>query len=192
MNFKRWLLIAACLFGSGLVLGLTTSAGTAGLLAEDVAALEEFAESLGELPQLAILAVIFIKNVSVLLISFALSPLFCLVPVMALTFNGWLIGLVATTVIQERSLGYLLAGLLPHGIFEIPALIIGEAFAISFGVAVILALFKKERRNLPLLNLRQNFRYLIVALVLLLLAAIIETYVSSHVSRLFLGREGLV
>jgi len=178
MSYKRWLLIAAFLFGIGLALGLATPTGIDGILPEDRAALEELAEMVELLPQSSVLLIIFIKNTSVLLISFALSPIFCLVPVMALTFNGWLLGLVSTTVIQEKSLGYLLAGVLPHGIFELPAFIIGEAVALSFGTAVILALFKEERRNLLLPNLRRNLRYLVVALSLLLPAAIIETYVT--------------
>jgi len=65
------------------------------------------------------------------LISFALSPFFCLVPIVALIFNGGLLGFVSAMVIQEKSLGYLLVGLLPHGMFELPALIIGEAVALS-------------------------------------------------------------
>jgi len=178
MSYKRWLFITIFLFGVGLVLGLTTSAGIAGLLSEDIAALEELADSLALLPKSYILVVIFLKNVSVLLISFALSPVFCLVPVMALTINGWLLGLVSTTVIQEESLGYLLAALLPHGIFELPALIMGEAVALSFGTAVILAMFKKERRSLLPAHLRHNLRYLVIALALFLPAAIIETYVT--------------
>jgi stage II sporulation protein M len=68
--------------------------------------------------------------------------------------------------------------LLPHGIFELPALIIGEAAAFSFGTAAILALFKKERRNLLLPNLKQNLIYLLIAFALLLPAAIIETFVT--------------
>ncbi len=178
MGYKRWLFVAILLFGIGLVLGLATPGGISGLPSEDVAALEDMADLLAPLSQSSLFVFIFIKNVSAVLISFVLSPILCLVPVMALTFNGWLIGLVSTTVIQEESLGYLLAGLLPHGIFEVPAFIIGEAVALSFGTAVILALFKKERRNRLLPNLRQNLRYLIVALILLLPAAIIETYIT--------------
>ena len=178
MSYKRWLFIAVFLFGIGLVLGLATTTAVTGLLAEDVAALEELADLLAPLPQLSVFAFIFIKNVSAVLISFAFSPIVCLVPVMALIINGWIIGLVSTTVIQEKSLGYLLAGLLPHGIFELPALIMGEAVALSFGTAVILALFRKERRKLLLPNLRQNLRYLVVALTLFLPAAIIETYIT--------------
>jgi len=178
MSYKRWLFVAIFLFGIGLILGLATPASINGLLSEDVAALEELAELLAPLPQSTVLVFILIKNVSAVLISFVLSPIFCLVPVIALIVNGWLIGLVSSIVIQEKSLGYLLAGLLPHGIFELPALIMAQAVALSFGTALILALFKKERRNLLLPNLKQNLRYLIVALALFLPAAIIETYIT--------------
>ena len=178
MNHKRWLFVAISLFGIGLVLGLATPASVADSLFEDVAALEEFADPLASLPQSSIFALIFIKNVSAVLISFALSPIICLAPVMALVINGWLLGLVSTTVIQEKSLGYLLAGLLPHGVFELPALVIGEAVALSFGTAVILALFREEKRKLLLPNLKRNLRYLVVALALFLPAAIIETYLT--------------
>ncbi len=178
MSYKRWLLVAAFLFGMGLALGLATPTGIVGLLSEDIAALEELADRLARLPQSSVLAIILIKNVSALLISFVLSPIFCLIPVVALILNGWLLGLVSMTVVQEKSLGYLLVGLLPHGIFELPALIMGEAVAFSFGTAVIIALFRKEGKNLPLSNLKQNFRYFIAALILLLPAAIIETYLT--------------
>ena len=178
MRYKRWVFISIFLFGIGLVSGLATPTGIIDLLAGDVTALEELAELLEPLPQSYVLVIIFFKNVSALLFSFALSPILCLIPVLALTFNGWLLGLVSTTVLQEESLGYLLGGLLPHGIFEIPALIMGEAVALSFGTAVILALFKKEERKRLLPNLRQNLRYLLIALALLLPAAIIETYVT--------------
>jgi len=182
MNYKWWLVIAAFLFGigfgSGLILGLATPASITGLLSEDIAALEELAELLKPLPQWSIFMIILVKNVSAILISLAFSPFFCLVPVVALIFNGGLLGLVSALVSQEKSLGYLLSGLLPHGIFEIPALIMGEAVALSFGTAVILALFKKEKRDLLLPNMRQNLRYMLVALALLLPAAIIETFVT--------------
>ena len=72
----------------------------------------------------------------------------------------------------------MLAGLLPHGIFELPAFILGEAAALSFGVVTLLALVKKERRNLLLPAFKRNLRYLAVALVLLVPAAIIEIYIT--------------
>lgn len=178
MSYKKWLIIAVILFGSGLVAGLVTPADEAGFAAEDIAALEELAGFLATLPPIAVFAIIFIKNASAVLLSFAFSPILCLVPVLALTMNGWLIGFISAAVVREVSLGYLLTGILPHGILEIPALIIGEAAALSFGSMVILALFQKKRRSLLLPGLRRNLRYLLIALALLLPAAIIEAYLT--------------
>ncbi|MFC2004157.1 stage II sporulation protein M [Chloroflexota bacterium] len=178
MSYKKWILIAVFLFGIGLVLGLATPISIADLAAEDIAALEQLSDLLATLPKSSIFVIIFLKNVSALLISFVLSPIFYLAPVTALTVNGWLIGFLSAIVVQEESLGYLLAGLLPHGIFELPALILGEAVALSFGTTVILALFKQERRSLLLDDLNRNLRYLTIALILFLPAAVIETYVT--------------
>lgn len=178
MSYKGWIFIATFLFGTGLVSGLATPANIASLISEDIAALEELGGLLASLPLALVVVIIFVKNVSVLLLSFTLSPIFNLVPVLALTVNGWLLGFLSVIVTSEKSLGFVLAALLPHGIFEIPALILGEAAALSFGTALILALLKKERRSLLLPNLKRNLRYLVIALVLLLPAAIIETFVT--------------
>ena len=177
MNYKKWIFIAIFLFGIGLVFGLATPTSGINLLSEDVAAFEELGSILVPFKFLTVI-LILAKNVSALLLSFALSPIFCLMPILALTVNGWLIAFISAIVIQEESLGFVLAGLLPHGIFELPAFILGEAAALSFGAMAILALFKKERRNLLLPSLKQNLRYLMVAFVLLVPAAIIEIYIT--------------
>ena len=178
MSYKRWIFVAIFLFGIGLVFGLATPASITSLLAEDIAALSQLGDILASLPLPLVAILIFIKNASALVLSFALSPIFCLMPILALTINGSLLGLVSVTVIQEESVGYLLAGLLPHGVFELPAFILGEAAALGLGTMVILALFKKEKRILLLPTLKLSSRYLIIALALLLPAAIIETYVT--------------
>jgi len=178
MNYKRWIFVAIFLFGIGLAFGFTTPTGIASLISQDIAALEEFSGILISLPLPLTAILIFIKNVSALVISFALSPILCLAPILALTINGWLIAWVSTAVIQEKSLGFVLVGLLPHGIFELPALILAQAAALSFGTMAILALVKRKRRNLLLPTLKQNLKYLLIALALLLPAAIIETYLT--------------
>jgi len=177
MSYKWWSFIAIFLFGIGLALGLATPTSIANLLSEDIAALEELSRILAPFSVLTLI-LIFIKNASALVLSFVLSPILCLVPILSLTVNGWLLAFVSSMVIQEQSLGFVLAALLPHGIFELPALIIGQAAALSFGTMAILALLKKGKRNLLLPSLKQNLRYLLVALALLLPAAIIETYIT--------------
>ena len=176
MTYRRWIIIAVFLFGAGVVFGLTTTS-TDGLLTEELETLEELGDILSPFNIFTFLF-IFIKNVSTLLLSFVLSPIFCLIPILALTLNGWLLAFVSVAVTQEKSLSFVLSGLIPHGIFELPALILGEAAALSFGAMVILALFKKERRVLLLPGLRQNLKYLMIACSLLIPAAIIETFIT--------------
>jgi len=177
MSYKKWIFIAIFLFGIAVVIGLFTPASITSLLSEDIAALKQLSSLLTPFNILTAIF-IFAKNTSVLLLSFALSPFLLLVPILTLAINGWLIAFISAAVIEEKSLGFVLAGLLPHGVFELPALILGQAAALSFGTMVMLALLKKEKRNLLLPSLKQNLKYLILALVLLIPAAIIETYLT--------------
>jgi len=178
MSYKRWTLIAISLFAISLIAGSVTPVSTTGVISEDITALEELGGILASLPSIIIVVLIFAKNVSVLLFSFVFSPVFCLVPIMALIVNGWILAIVSTIAIEEESLGFVLAALLPHGIIEIPALMLGEAAALSFGAMVTMSLFNKEKRKLVMPNLKQNLKYLSIAIGLLLPAAIIETYVT--------------
>jgi len=176
MSYKKWVLVAVSLFGVGLVMGLAIPPNF-NLAGEALASLEELGQLLAPFSILTAI-LIFVKNASTLVFSFILSPLLCLVPIISLTVNGCIVSLVSTVVVQEKSLGFLLVGLLPHGIFELPAFIIGQAAALSFGAMVLVALFKKEKRGLLSGSLKQNLKYLALALALLLPAAILETYVT--------------
>lgn len=187
MRYKLWVIIAIVLFvagiGAGLILsnillsGDTGPAVADGFLSEAFDTLEELLAAFGPF-QVTTAIFIFANNAITLLFSFMFSPILCLIPMLTLLLNGSLLSFIAVIVVQEESLGYLLAGLLPHGIIEIPAFIIGEAAALSFGAALIVAIFYPGRRQQLLPNLKQNLKYLLLAIVLLVPAAIIETFVT--------------
>lgn len=149
-----------------------------GLFLTEAAALDEMAGIITSLPQIAVFIFILLKNISVIVLSFVLSPLLCLVPVTTLVLNGGVIGLVSSIIMEEESLPFLLAGLLPHGIFELPALILGEAVALSFGIAVLRGVFGKNNRDIIMTNLKSNLKFLSISAGLFLVAAIIETFVT--------------
>jgi stage II sporulation protein M len=178
MSYKLWVFIAIFLFVAGLVIGLVMPPNISGLLSGDVTAFEEFSGTISSLPTPEVFILIFVRNVFVVAISIVLSPVFCLVPLMALVFNGWIIGLISIPVVQQKSIGFLLAGILPHGIFELPAFIIGEAIALSFGAAAMLSVFKEDKKGLLLANLRQNAKYLVAAVILFFVAALFEAYLT--------------
>ena len=177
MSYSRCVIVAILLFGIGFTLGLAFQASIPNIFAEDLGTLEQLTSILAPFT-VVMAAVIFVKNTVALVISFILSPIFCLAPIIALIVNGGLVAFVSSVVISEKSLGFLLAGLLPHGVFEIPALIMGEAAALHFGTMATVALFKKEKRGLLVPSLKKNMRYLILALALLIPAAIVETYIT--------------
>ena len=178
MTFRTWLVVVIFLFAAGIALGLASPSGSPGMLPEETTVFQSFVDTIGKLPLGLMFAFILLKNISAVLISFVLSPLFLVMPIASLVTNGWLIGAVANTVVAQRSVGYLLLGVLPHGVFELPALFIGQAAALSFGVAAIRAAFDRSRRAELTISLRTNLKYVGVAAVLFLPAALIETYVT--------------
>jgi stage II sporulation protein M len=181
MRYRYWVIMASGLFAIGLIIGLiiamTKPPGVVSFFSEQLSSLEEMGTTLDPF-QASTAIFIYFKNVAVLIFSFIFSPVLCLLPVLALVLNGSLLSFVAVLVSQEKSAGFLLSGVLPHGIIEIPAIIIGEAAALSFGVMTIVSLLS-SKKYVPLLPVfKQNLKYLLLALVLLVPAAIIETYVT--------------
>ena len=177
MRYRWWILVAVVLFVIGLAFGLATPPVLAELMSEEIAALVELGSMITPFSVLT-LVIILVKNISAVLLSFILSPLLCLLPILSLLVNGWLLAFVSNIIVQEKSLGFVLAGVLPHGVLEIPALIIAQAAALNFGVMVISVLFRRAGKDQLWPNLYRNLRYLMIACALLLPAAIIETYLT--------------
>ena len=177
MTFKKWIFIAIFLFGIGIVFGIVEPDSIANFFSEDLVALAELAALL-ELFTVTTAVFILLKNILALLVSFIFSPILCLMPVLALTVNGGLLSFVAGIVVEQESYGYVIAALLPHGIIELPALIIGEAASLSFGAAAVMSVISEKRRRLLLPNLKENLRYLVIAGIMLVPAAIIETWIT--------------
>jgi stage II sporulation protein M len=173
IGYKKWIIIASLVFLLGLLIGAINP--NIGILEDYI---EELADSLGPLSSSDILIVILLNNIFTLLISFIFSPVLCILPLLSLFINGWLLSVFGYLIIQQEPLGYYLLGILPHGILEIPALILGQAAALSLGVMTIIAVINKEKRGWLLPNLRRNIKYLFIALLLLVPAAVIETYIT--------------
>jgi len=178
MNYRIWLFIAIALFITSAVFGWLMPEGVAQVLEEDIAALEKFSSSLGSLSPALITLFILAKNIIALLVSFILSPILCLTPLLALIANGWLLGWLSATVLETQPVGFLLAGLIPHGIIELPAFVMGEAAALGAGSRLIIALFNKESRSSLWPNLIINLKYLAIAMALLVPAALIEAFIT--------------
>jgi stage II sporulation protein M len=97
-----------------------------------------------------------------------LGVLFGIFPVLSAIMNGYLLGFVSMMSVGNS--GFLsLFNLLPHGIFELPAIFISLGLGLRLGYS-----FFKEKKKIKE-NLINSFRiFLIIVLPLLIVAGIIE------------------
>ena len=97
-------------------------------------------------------------------------------PLMFCFFNGYVLGFVMN---GSSSLGVLgvLARLLPHGIFELPAFVVSLGIGLRIGLIYFEKRKKKEKLGKKVIDNFKNalITFLIVVIPLLLIAAFIET-----------------
>lgn len=175
----KYLAIATVLFLVGMFLGVI--AGYSGEMGGSNSIIEEL-EPLFQFYkpyQPFTVVFLFFKNLLTAGMAFVLSPLI-VVPAAILLLNGYLLGMVGTIVANEVSLGAALAALAPHGIFEMPALVIAAAAGFRFGIAVLKKIKSRiGRTDFPIsTDFEKSLRLFVLSAILLFAAAIMETYVT--------------
>lgn len=133
-------------------------------------------------------AALFSNNVRacVFIMLYGLVP-FVQLPALAVGMNAMLVGVLGAQYIADGAGWVYLAAILPHGIFEIPALILSFAM----GLYVCGQMTRRCRRDetaLPIWEClaQMSWLLLLVLVPLLAAAAIVETYVTPLLLSLFL------
>ena len=104
---------------------------------------------------------------------------FIYLPTLALGTNAILLGVVAAGIFQNgMSAAYFFVGILPHGIFELPALVVSIALGLYLCSKITGALRQKSKGVIiPAIN--EAMRVMILfCLPLLALAAVVEAYLT--------------
>lgn len=148
---------------------------------------ESFKDSFGwitELNPLAIMLVIFLNNAVKSLLAFVLGIGLGVVPIVFVAGNGMILGMVADIVFREKGMDFVLAALLPHGIIEIPMILLSAGMGIKLGHSMYLSV---KGENTDLKNeLKQGIMFFMKWIApLLFLAAVIETFVTPLVVSYF-------
>ncbi len=113
---------------------------------------------------------IFFNNLKSSFFGFLFGLVLGIFPVIGAITNGYLLGFVATMATQTESI-WVLARILPHGIFELPAVFISFGLGLRFGMFI----FKKNKIKTLKETFWNSLRvFLLVVLPLLIIAAIIE------------------
>lgn len=79
---------------------------------------------------------LFLNNLQACLLLFLGGATFGLLTTFILLFNGLIIGAILQVVRTEAGSVMILAAIIPHGIFEIPAVIVSGAFGLLVGKAI--------------------------------------------------------
>lgn len=125
-----YFLLAAALFAVFLALGLGASPAVS---AEMLKGMEEMLDPLGKLSYLQLFGLIFVNNAGKALGAILLGILLGLPPLVFIIFNGFAIGAVLSALAASVGYGAILASLAPHGIIEIPMLLLASALGLSVG-----------------------------------------------------------
>ena len=158
------------------VMGYFAAAADSELAATWMQQLEVFKWILSLNPLLIMLA-IFLKNFLACAMSVLLGLGFGLVPLLVLTSNGFMIGVVSYSIIHKQGLFYLMAGIVPHGIIELPTILLGISLGFRLGYLLALTILGEK---VDLAGETRIAAHFLVKwfLPLLLLAAAIETFIT--------------
>lgn len=113
-----------------------------------------------------------VKSFLVILLGFTLG----IVPLLFVAINGFILGLISFEVVKLSGLPFALAATLPHGVIEIPLVLLSSAIGIRIGYETVNKI--RGKGNIKR-ELGRGIRFFALRILpLLLLAAIIEAFVT--------------
>ena len=146
--------------------------------------LKEFQDMFGplkEMTSLELFFTIFYINTRTSFLIMVLGVFVGFFPFLSLWGNGTVVGLLYGKFIAEggNSLVFLM-GILPHGVIEIPAILIAASQGFRLGKEIISPPQGKSRSESLRVNIRKGLKLFALIIPLLLIAALIEVYLSAY------------
>jgi len=182
---RKYILIMTGIFIISVIAGLVASLKDLGLSENYLDMLKESFGWIKDLHPIGIMLVIFLNNAFKSLLAIVLGAGFGIIPVIFIAGNGVLLGLVANQVSIEKGTFFVLAAILPHGIMEIPMVLISSGLGLRLGYLMLSSILGKKTDMRY--ELMQSLRiYMRIVVPLLFVAAVVETFVTPMVVLLVL------
>lgn len=182
---KSYVLVAALAFTVSVVAGYFYSLVNPGFAEMGMSQFQDSFSWITELHPMLILGIVFLNNAIKAFFALVLGVAFGLIPLGFLTLNGVMMGLVAYHISNTRGWAYFLAGVGPHGVIEIPMLILSAGIGIRLGYRAFDTIRGKQ------VNLKREVKraivfYAKIILPLLLLASAVEAILTPLVLSLII------
>ncbi len=132
--------------------------------------IKKLLEQTSGMNQIQLIIFIFFNNLKVSFLGLFFGAFFGIIPIILSISNGYLLGIVSALSVKKNG-ALILLNLLPHGIFELPAIFISFGLGIKFGTFV----FEKNKKETFLDYFYNSLKvFLFIIIPLLLIAATIE------------------
>ena len=195
-GISRQIIVASLLFSGGIIVGTVWHEPAYYLIEDSLESIDDIADALADAPAPEVALMLFGNNTRA---SLALSLALSLIPLIGgvyaafgMMLNGAIVGVVAMTI--DKPLTYFLIGILPHGIFEIPAIILAAAVGMRINGLVVHGIINAfgEGRDAPSDVLKAHVKkateqwdVLLLVLLLLVIAAAIESSVTPYLLSIY-------
>lgn len=151
--------------------------------------LKQMAEMVFAGPQWRGILILFFNNLIASLQMMLLGVLLGIPPLLGLFANGALLGSLLMELGREGMplLSFIAVGVLPHGLFELPAFITCAAFGLKAGYHLVFPLPQKKRRESLGIIWKEFFALFPLITGLLILAAVIEVLLTPLLVKQFIN-----
>ena len=130
---------------------------------------------------------IFKNNVSTCFMALLGGLVVGIIPFVIVVINGVVLGILVELFLRKQGAFFVIAAILPHGIIELPMVLISVGIGFRLGHAAYLAMIHQKTMRELIYELKQGvFFYIKIVVPLLLLAALIESYVTPLLIYLFI------
>jgi len=129
------------------------------------------------LDPISIMFIVFANNAVKSLLALIFGLGFGLIPLLFVASNGFIIGILINVSAAARGLLFIGAAILPHGIIEVPMILLSAAIGLRLGHEVV-SLLKGDKVDIAYEFKRSVRFYLRWIMPLLLLAAAIESFIT--------------
>ncbi len=174
-----YLVTSLVMIGTGIALGLLSPVHAPRVANQVSAPVAEFVNKFLDLPKPYLALAIFFNNVLKTLLVIVLGTLWGLVPAVFLMVNGYALGVVLYLSIQSKGIWVSLLAIAPHGLFELPGVLLGTSIGLMLGVRALKQMFGEAERT-PTGELKRALRFFSAVIVpLLLVAAFVEAFITT-------------
>ncbi|HEY1269438.1 MAG TPA: stage II sporulation protein M [Candidatus Binatia bacterium] len=177
-----YLLASVALLLAGALAGVAMAERAPDISSMRREALSEFVSLFKGLPAPLLALAIFLNNAVKTLVVIVAGVFAGILPLVFLLINGYVLGIVFHATVHTEGLWAFVAAVAPHGVLELPAVLLGTSIGLMMGAGAIRKFIKKENIELSS-QLARGMRFFVTVIVpLLVVSALIEAFITAPLS----------